>query len=478
MSEWSALRRAMIIIAAACCFSGSLQAQQSAQALANKFAGEAERAQAQKKKTAHTNKRTQPTAAAKVRAKAARAAELAHYIAEVRKAEEADMLARARREADNMREEERARLIQEAEKARAQAEAQATGLASTPVALPAPAVEKTTEQSPEGKPGVAAQARPPATTPGDAQSAKQERLATWRTEEAQKLLAKLRRASRIRDARLAAVGRREETARQEITNVATARNETQTTPVVRATGDSPVPPPQSEPVAAIDAGEPAHPGAQPQSRSSATLSPSVIAAAPAASSRSAALGPTDEDEVTEPASEPPRATAGLREPRVTVLLVMAPGNRGMRRHNKSADPVLCVTYGCYVSAGSAWPARFMPGHRALGILNTWGARAGACRDSLECVFRAIEVVELPGYLQPVDLRLLRHDRRRPQMITSDSACTVERARLLCTRGIYAEDYAMWIVPESIAAAAGPEALQRAAAEGLRRPQVAGLSPQP
>jgi colicin import membrane protein len=150
----------------------------------------------------------------------------------------------------------------------------------------------------------------------------------------------------------------------------------------------------------------------------------------------------------------------------------------MRRHNKSADPVLCVTYGCYVSAGSAWPARFMPGHRALGILNTWGARAGACRDSLECVFRAIEVVELPGYLQPVDLRLLRHDRRRPQMITSDSACTVERARLLCTRGIYAEDYAMWIVPESIAAAAGPDALQRAAAEGLRRPQVAGLSPQP
>jgi colicin import membrane protein len=120
----------------------------------------------------------------------------------------------------------------------------------------------------------------------------------------------------------------------------------------------------------------------------------------------------------------------------------------------------------------------MPGHRALGVINTWGARAGACRDSLECVFRGIEVVELPGYLQPVDLRLFRHDRRRPQIITGDSACTAQRGRLFCRRGIYADDYAMWIIPESVAAAAGPDALQRAVAEGLPRPRMAGLSPRP
>jgi colicin import membrane protein len=117
----------------------------------------------------------------------------------------------------------------------------------------------------------------------------------------------------------------------------------------------------------------------------------------------------------------------------------------------------------------------MPGHRALGIVNTWGLRAGACRNSLGCVFRGIEVVDLPGFIQPVDLRVIRHDRREPQMITGDSACQLWRGRLVCNRGIYAEDYAMWIVPESIAAAAGPEALLRAVSEGLE-PRFAQLAP--
>jgi hypothetical protein len=38
------------------------------------------------------------------------------------------------------------------------------------------------------------------------------------------------------------------------------------------------------------------------------------------------------------------------------------------------------------------------------------------------------------------------------------------------------DYALWIVPESLAAAAGPAALWRALAEGLERPRAADLVP--
>lgn len=466
MSEWLALRRTMIVVAAACCFSGSLQAQAPAQALANKFAAEPDRARAKTKQAARPDKRTHPTAAAKARAKAARAAELAHYIAEVRKAEEADMLARARREAQDMHEatEER-RLIRQAEREREKAEAPAAADPAIQPAMPltqptgTPPEQSVDKQQPAGvATAKAIEEAPPPAVSDSAKIAEQEERARQRAQESQHLLAKLRRARRIRDARLAAAGRRDESPRLEPTAVPSrvAAAPSQPPPPIGGSDVSdvpPAPPPQSETVAAAPP-------------------------APGTSSGTAALGPPDEDEVAEAVSEPRRATAGLRERRVTVLLVMAPGNRGMRRHNKSADPVLCVTYGCYVSAGPAWPARFMPGHRALGILNTWGARAGACRDSLECVFRAIEVVELPGYLQPVDLRLLRHDRRRPQMITGDSACTVERGRLLCSRGIYAEDYAMWVVPESIAAAAGPDALQRAAAEGLRRPQMAGLAPRP
>ena len=73
-----------------------------------------------------------------------------------------------------------------------------------------------------------------------------------------------------------------------------------------------------------------------------------------------------------------------------------------------ADPVLCVLEGCYVSTGTDRPAVFMPGRKALSFANTWGARAGACRDSLGCVFRGIELGSLPGYLQPVDLHVLKH----------------------------------------------------------------------
>ena len=146
--------------------------------------------------------------------------------------------------------------------------------------------------------------------------------------------------------------------------------------------------------------------------------------------------------------------------RFTLLLVMQPGNRGIRRHNKTADPVVCLYDGCFVSSGAGTAATFLPGQKALGFGNTWGGRAGACRAQLGCVFRGLPATEAPVLLQPVDMHILKHDRRRPQAVVSDSACRMEGARLVCLRGIYADDYSMWIVPEDLAATAGPEALQR------------------
>ena len=151
--------------------------------------------------------------------------------------------------------------------------------------------------------------------------------------------------------------------------------------------------------------------------------------------------------------------------RVTVLMIMAPGTYGIRRGASVADPVLCTTDGCYVSNGADIPARFMPRRRALGVGNTFGARAGACRQSLSCVFRDV-AFEYPALLQPVDLHVLKHDRRRPQRILTDSDCRVAAGRLTCSRGVYAEDYVLWIVPERIAAMAGPEVLEQALRDGL------------
>lgn len=162
---------------------------------------------------------------------------------------------------------------------------------------------------------------------------------------------------------------------------------------------------------------------------------------------------------------------------MTVLVVMAPGTYGIRRGGaRVADPVLCTREGCYVSVGPDRPAVFLPGRKALGFRNTWGARAGACRNALGCVFRDVELGTLPGFLQPVDLHILRHDRRVGHAVLADSDCRTDAGRLFCRQGIDADNYTMWVVPESLAETAGPAALQRALTDGLNGPRSAQLTP--
>jgi colicin import membrane protein len=175
-----------------------------------------------------------------------------------------------------------------------------------------------------------------------------------------------------------------------------------------------------------------------------------------------------------PVKDPPRGS----ETRFAVLLVLEPGSYGIRRRGpRTADPILCVPpNGCYVSHGPDHPAAFLPGRKAMGFGNTMGKRAGACRHTLGCVFRDVELSSLPGYLQPVDLHILKHDRRDPHLVRGDSDCTTRAGQLLCSKGVNAEDYVMWIVPESLADAAGPHVLERALEEGLNLPRSAELSP--
>lgn len=174
-------------------------------------------------------------------------------------------------------------------------------------------------------------------------------------------------------------------------------------------------------------------------------------------------GPADRyaDSVT------PAATDELRSStRVTVLIVLEPGDRGIRRHNKSADPLLCGEKGCYVGTGAATPADFLPRHRAFGATRTLGDRAGACRNSLGCVFRGIDLVAYPAVIQPIDMRFLRHDRREPHVLDEASRCRLDAGRLSCAP-VAGPDYVMWVVPEQIAEQAGPQELTRVVAAGLR-----------
>jgi len=176
--------------------------------------------------------------------------------------------------------------------------------------------------------------------------------------------------------------------------------------------------------------------------------------------------------------KPPAAPDPLlglpRDSRVTVLLVMEPGTRGIRRFRKTADPVLCVDSVCYISNGPGEPARAMTRIRALGPAVTIGTRAGYCRRSLTCVFRGVDFKHAMVVVQPVDLRVLRHDRREPRAVMVDPTCRIEGPyRLTCSRPVVAEGYKLWVVPESIAERAGPLALELVARAGL--PQSPGVA---
>ena len=160
--------------------------------------------------------------------------------------------------------------------------------------------------------------------------------------------------------------------------------------------------------------------------------------------------------------------------RYTVLMLMEPGDRGIRRNNKTADPLLCLDHGCYVSNGADLAATLLPRRKAFGIGRTLGDRAGACRDQLGCIFRSIELAALPAHLQPVDMRVVRHDVRETQLVEAQSDCFIGAGRLGCRRPVRGHGYVLWLVPEAMAEVLAPGLLEQALADGLPEAEHAAL----
>jgi colicin import membrane protein len=168
------------------------------------------------------------------------------------------------------------------------------------------------------------------------------------------------------------------------------------------------------------------------------------------------------------------ALASEGETRATILLVMEPGTRGIRRYEKTADPILCIGEHCYVGNGVEQTATAMTRGRAFGPGNTLGQRAGACRHSLVCVFRDVPVGAGRFDVQPIDMRILRHDRREKISVETDRSCTAAGGYLRCSKGSQSASYRLWIVPESVARQAGSSALSAALSGGLPAATAAEL----
>ena len=162
--------------------------------------------------------------------------------------------------------------------------------------------------------------------------------------------------------------------------------------------------------------------------------------------------------------------------RVTILLVMDPRKRIFATYPPTANPVLCIGQGCYVSGGAGAPAEYMPRFSALGPANSIGRRAGPCRNQLTCVFRDVELGGGYGQIQPVDMGLLHHDRREIRGVRPDPTCDLISGRLFCAEPTVAKGYRAWIVPENIATKAGAEALREALALGLPTVRSADADP--
>ena len=160
--------------------------------------------------------------------------------------------------------------------------------------------------------------------------------------------------------------------------------------------------------------------------------------------------------------------------RVTVLLIVEPRGRGRQRYKKGAHPVLCVGKRCYISSGTQDTAYEMSRRRALGPRNSLGRRAGPCNRQLVCAFRSVTLDRNPSYIQPIDMGLLRHGRRDIRKAEPDRTCTAVHGSLHCASVIIGHRYRAWIVPEAVAEAAGPEALEAALKNGLTTTRSARL----
>jgi colicin import membrane protein len=143
------------------------------------------------------------------------------------------------------------------------------------------------------------------------------------------------------------------------------------------------------------------------------------------------------------------------------------GKKGIRRFDNTGDPLLCVGDDCYAGMGAEAPARGMKRLLAFGAGNTLGRRAWSCSNSLTCVLRSVPLGGLSAEIQPIDLRIMYHDRRETAEVRADGSCSITGGnRLVCANPVVRSTWKAWIVPEAIARKAGPKALTDALAAGL------------
>jgi hypothetical protein len=150
---------------------------------------------------------------------------------------------------------------------------------------------------------------------------------------------------------------------------------------------------------------------------------------------------------------------------VTMLLVLTNQAGNSPPDKVQSNPIVCIGDICYLSEGSANPAKTMPRAAAMEAKNTALGLPGACQGRTSCVFRD---VTLPpdANLQVIDAGFARAEPYPAIDARADKTCAIAEEDLDCEQPVSAKDYRLWLVPETVAQKAKVAQIEDALSTGL------------
>ncbi len=152
----------------------------------------------------------------------------------------------------------------------------------------------------------------------------------------------------------------------------------------------------------------------------------------------------------------------------TVLLVLGidGGALGFK-----PDPIICIDERCWLSNGIEAPAISMPRTQAVALRTTEETTSDPCAGKSACVYRGV-TIDAGARIEVIEVGESRGASAGAFTIAADKSCRNDGGGLLCDNGLATQDFRIWVVPEAVATATGPEGLEDAVAEGLPDPDAA------
>ncbi|CAA2137016.1 hypothetical protein [Hyphomicrobium sp. ghe19] len=149
----------------------------------------------------------------------------------------------------------------------------------------------------------------------------------------------------------------------------------------------------------------------------------------------------------------------------TVLIVLDTNDAAL---GFKPDPIICIDDRCWLSNGIEAPAVSMPRTQAVALSTTEESTADSCAGKSACVYRAVSI-DPDARIEVIEVGESRGASAGAYTVPADTSCRSEGGALLCDNGLATQNFRIWVVPEAIAASAGPSSIEDAIENGLPDP---------